>query len=355
MAAAGFAGRARAAGGRTMLYVGALPGKVLVLDEAEEKVVEQIPLQTGVPRGLTLSNDKKKIFVTSQTHSGIEVIDLATRRVVNHFQLDEGNRRVWFRGVAADPQDRLLYTILTTRVKQIDRFEIEKPQFAVIDLAQQKVVKTVDYPKEEATAFMGGGLRVSPDGKYLYQFRENVFIFDTSDFKLVEKIELSKPSYPGMENINLGFGDDPHDEPGMLTALFLSTDPIVHRRVFGIATFDLTKRTFEFTPVGPSTTGMSGLRLTPDRKTGYTMAFYDSLGNRRAEFWVFDMTTRRLVKRVEYPGFPGFRFTLSGSGAAIYISGSAPLVEVYAAATLTLKKTLDVNADLTTGMLVVPG
>ncbi len=354
LAAASLAGRAKAQKIPTLLYVGSLNHKVLVIDEGQEKVVDQIPLQTGVPRGLTPSQDKKKLYVSTPLHSGIEVIDLASRKVTNQFTLDEGNRRYWFRGFTPDPQDRVLYTVLHARVKQIDRFEIEKPKFAVIDLAQQKIAKTFDFPKEEETRFHFGSLRVSPDGKYLYQFRENLLIFDTTDFKLVEKIELSKPQYPGMETINLGPGDDPHDEPGMVTALFNSTDPIVHHRIFGIAKVDLARRTFDFTPVGPSTTGMQVLRVTPDHKTGYTFAFYDRLGNTRIEFWVFDMESRKLVKRVEYPGSPGFRFTLSGDGKDIYLSGSYPIVEIWDAATFKLKKTIDVNTDLTTGMVVVP-
>ena len=347
--------QARPPAATSVFYVGALSKKVLVVDEAQGKIIDQVPLETGIPRGLILSYDKKKIYVTTPLHGGIEVLDIASRKITNHFILDEGNRRVWFRNFTPDPQDRVLYAILTQRIKQVDRFEIEKPKFAVIDLAQQKIVKTVEYPKEETSAFTGGGLRVSPDGKYLYHFERNVMVFDTTDFKVVEKIELSKPPYPGMETVNLGPGDDPHDEPGMVTALFNSTDPIVHRRIFGIAKVDLTNRTFDFTPVGPSTTGMMGLRLTPDRKTGYTVAFQDSLGNRRSEFWVFDMATRKLVKQVEFPGPTSFRFTLSASGKEIYLFGSAPVLEIYDAATLKVKKTIDVNADLTTGIVVLPG
>src|SRR5712692_1472880 len=346
---------ARPAGAATLLYAGALNKKVLVLDESQEKVVDQIPLQTGVPRGIKLSHDKKKLYVTTPLHGGIEIIDLASRKITNHFQLDEGNRRVWFRGIEPDPQDRLIYAIVGARIKQNAAYEIEKPKIAIIDPAQQKIVRSVEYPKEEATAFLGGGLRVSPDGKYLYHFERNILIFDTTDFKVVEKIELSKPPFPWMDTLNVYPGDDPHDEPGMVTALFNSADPIVRRRVFGIAKIDLAKRTFDFTPVGPSTTGMAGLRLSPDRKTGYTFAFYDSLGNARAEFWVFDMATRKIARRAEYPGSVGFRFALSGSGKEIYVHGSVPFIDIYDTATFKLKKTLDVNADLTTGMVVVPG
>lgn len=340
-----------------MIYVGALSKEILAIDEEQEKVVDRIPLQTGVPRNLVLSFDRKKIYVQTVKDSGIEVVDLAARKVINHFILNEGNRKLRIHGLAAEPQDRVLYAAFTAAVKQADRFELEKPKFAVIDLAQKKITKTVDFPKDDDSIFSAfGGYRVSPDGKFLYVFRENIHIYDTSDFKLVEKIELSKPldPYPWMQTVNLGPGDDPHDEPGVVTSVFNATDPIVRRSIFGIARVDLSRRSFDFTPVGPATTGMAGLRLTPDRKIGYTVAFLGSGGNRRTEFWVFDMPTRKLVNRVEFGGPINFRFTLAGSGRQLYIYGTSPFMEIYDAATLKLRKTIEVNADMTTGLIVVP-
>jgi hypothetical protein len=97
-----------------------------------------------------------------------------------------------------------------------------------------------------------GALKLSPDGKYLYQFRDKILVFDTSDFKLVQKIELSKPAeFNEMETVSMTMGDDPHDKPGMVTAVFNASDPIVHQPIFGLAEIDLTKRSYQFTPIGP--------------------------------------------------------------------------------------------------------
>ena len=43
-----------------MLYIGAWQRVVLVIDEAQGKVVDRIQLQTGTPQGSSLSYDKKK-------------------------------------------------------------------------------------------------------------------------------------------------------------------------------------------------------------------------------------------------------------------------------------------------------
>jgi hypothetical protein len=338
-----------------LLYVGAWQKQVLVIDEAQQKVVDKIPLTTGTPADLQISSDRKKLFVWTWDHDGIEVIDLVTRRVTNHFVLDQGNRRVLPLGLAADPQDRLLYTTTDVMVKQIDRFEREPTRFAVIDLAQQKITRSVDYPKEEENlSVLGAGHRVSPDGKYLYEFRDNVLIFDTSDFKLVDKIELANPRHPGMEMVRMQSTNYPVDDPGIMTAVFNASDPIVHRQVFGIARVDLNTRNFDFTPVGPAPKAMMGLRVTPDGKTGYTIVQDDGPpGNRRSEFWVFDMSTRKLIKKAEFPGRSTFNFTISSGGKQIYI-WSGPSLEVYDASTLQLQKIIDVEADMTTDIVAVP-
>src|ERR1043165_2228061 len=273
------------------LYLGAYPDAVLVFDEAQGKIVERIPLTTGLPVSLRLSQDRKKIYVTTLDHSGIEVIDIATRKVTNKFVLNTETKRYrMFGGVpdpegkkiyvttldhsgievidiatrkvtnkfvlntetkryrmfggVPDPEGKLIYTTTTEIDKQIDRYEIAKPKYTVIDLVAQKIARTVDMPREEENGFGGRGpLEVSPDGKYLYQFRDRVIILNTSDFKEVERIELSKPELPGLETV--GFGgvlDSLNTDPGQRVTLFNSVDPIVHNRVFGIGRFDLTTR-----------------------------------------------------------------------------------------------------------------
>jgi hypothetical protein len=66
------------------------------------------------------------------------------------------------------------------------------------------------------------------------------------------------------------------------------------------------------------------------------------------------MASRKLTRTVEFPGPINFRMTLSGDGKLIYIHGSSPFVDIYDAGTLQRLKTLEINADLTTGLIVVP-
>jgi DNA-binding beta-propeller fold protein YncE len=134
------------------IFMGAYPDSVIVFDEGKGQVVEKIPLVTGLPTSMRLSLDRKTIYVTTNDHSGLEVIDVATRKVTNHFVLNTPTKRYRFNGGVPDPQGKLFYTVTTEMNKLNDRYEIGKFKYTVIDLAQQKIVKM----KTRTRAIMAG-------------------------------------------------------------------------------------------------------------------------------------------------------------------------------------------------------
>ena len=342
----------------TKIYVGAWPGRLMVIDEKTGTYEGDIPLKTGVVRGAFLTRDHKRMVVTTVKDSGVEVVDLKSKTVLSSFTLSEGNKKIRLRGTAVDPDGKMMYAIAKEISKGIDRFTIGPNKFYIVDIAAQKIVKTVDPPKEEVDN-LGGNMRLSPDGKSLYVFGQNILVFDTTDFKLLEKIELQK-TYSMAETLSLGGDLDPWGDPTVMTSSFISTDPIVHRSVFGIARIDLNKRTFDFHPVGP-VGGMpgggwsvsSGLQVTPDRKTGYAISVEGEHGNRVTQFLVFDMDKQKLVRRKEFPGRTRFSFAISSTGKQLYIYGAGNTIEIYDADTLQLTKTIEVDGDMTSSLAVV--
>ena len=344
--------------GQGTLYLGAWQKQMLVVDETQQKVVDRIQLTTGTPHGIQFSRDRKTIYAWTVDHNGIEIIDAATRKVTNSFVLDEGNKSVRFNSWAPDPQGKLLYLITEVAEKKIDRFEISPLKFAVVDLEHKKIVRTADFPREEMQAQRMGrvnaNMHVSVDGKYLYLMRQGILVFDTSNFKLVEKLDLSEPE-SGLGSVGMGQQIDALQQPGELVGMFTAIDPFVHRQVFGIGRFDLDKRKFQFAPVGPLSGGMMALHVAPDGKTGYTVNTNGTGGNKRSEFWVFDLITNRLVRKGEFDGRARYNFAVSSDGKDLYIYAAGYQIEVYDAATLKLRHTIDVNADITTEMVVLPG
>jgi DNA-binding beta-propeller fold protein YncE len=336
------------------LYLPAYPAAVLVFDESKGQIVDRIPLETGTPMSMRLAPDHKKIYVTTVDHNGIEVIDVSTRKVINHFVLNTATRQYRFRSGAVDADGKFFYTV----TKQIDKFpehfEVARAKYTVIDLEQQKIVRTADMSREDELTNRYS-FEVSPDGKYLYQFGPKITILQTSDFKVVDHLDLAQPDFAGMENVHLGSDLDLISQPGVHTSIFNSADPIVHNRVFGLARFDLATRQVTYNPIGPAPPGMAGLQVTPDKKLAYTIVANGMHGNKRCEFWAFDLSSDRLTRKEEVPCRTRFSFSMSSDGKKLYIYGAGFEVEVYDTATLKLEKTWNLHNDVTyAGIVVLP-
>ena len=337
-----------------LIFFGTWPHHVVVFDSAQEKIVDNIDLKTDVPRTLILSPDRKKIYASTLNDNAIVTIDVATRKVLSSFTLNQGNQNVRLVGLAPDPTGNYLYAIATIISKKMDHYDVDPAKFVVIDLTAKKITRTAAFPPDEGTFGFRTTIKLSPDGKVLYLFRENILAFDTSEFKLLKKIDLAKPQVPDMENLSVNLLDDPNELPGKITSVFNAADGIIHRRVFGIGTVDLSNLSFDFTPIAPAPGTMTPLFLTPDRKTGYTVSITGDPGNRRCEFWAFDIASRKLIRSREFDGRTRFSFGLSADGTKLLIYGAGYQITVYDATTFEQRNDVDVRGDMTTNFVVLP-
>ena len=337
------------------LYLGGYPNVLLLFDEAAGKVTRRLTLATGLPSGMRESGDGTKIYVSTITTGGIETYDVATGRITDSFSLNTPTTKYRFYSGVADPGGRYFYTVAERIDKDIDRYRISKPQYTVVDLKLHKVVRAVDMAAEDDTpgAAYRASYAISPDGKFFYVFRDKVIVVATSDLKAVERFDLAKSDLSGFENVNFGGGVEAIRNPREFVSLFNAADPYVHNKVFGVARFDLASRKFSFAQIGPAPTALAGLEVTPDGKQGYTVATTGSHGNKRCEFWRFDLAANKLIGQAEFPCRSRFQFGMSGDGTKLYIYGASSDIEVYDAATLKLEKTWDIGNDATMAGLIV--
>ena len=343
------------------LFFSVYPDQVLVFDDVKGQIETRIHLTTGLPVSLTLSGDKKTIYATTNDHDGIEVIDVATHKVTSHFVLDTPRIKYRMNGVTPDPTGKFLYTVTTEIDKLTDQYTVGRPKYTVIDLAGQKIAKTVDIEKQdqpENTGFFGlSSFEISTDGKYLYQFRDKVAILDAATMKVIERIDLAKPDDPSMRRLAYGEALNNLSRPGFHVSLLKEADPFVHHNVFGIARFDLNSRQFDFTPIGPAIEELSGLQVAPDLKSAWTIATMGGeLGNKHCEFWHFDLTNNKVVNKSEFPcrtnEFTN-HFIVSSDGRKLYTYGNGYDVDVYDSATLKHEGNWDLNNDVTGSLIIV--
>jgi WD40 repeat protein len=352
-----------------LMYVGTLDHKLLVFDEDKEAVVGEIQL-AGVPRTTVLSADQKLLYIVN-TKMTIEIVDLAARKVVGAIDLTEehaqpsissDNVRNWmngadsvprFSGVAVDPGGHFLYATIRVVRKEKDEYILEAPKFVVVNLDTKTVQKSFDFPKGYDTGFgFLASFKVSPDGKYLYVFDEDIKIFDLATFTVVDSIPLSKPPYPGASAYRLAAMNDPNDDKTTVSSVFISVDPVVHKGTVGLASLNMLTREVKYTPIGPALP-MMGFMLSPDRKLGYSVMYSGSSENRFTEWWVWDLETHQVIKKAPFDSRPTFSYGISSDGSKLYLYGSGSTIEVYNAKTLTSDNVIFVNKDLTTDIVTL--
>lgn len=333
-------------GGDRLMYIGTYAGDIQIFDEATEQRVGDIKLTTGIPRSLTLSQDRSKFYVLDSTYEKIEVIDIATRRTLSTFTLSEGARRTRIRGLAVDPLDRFAIVLSRAATKRVDRWEIGDVQLQQYDLREKKVLRDIPWPGGEARENIN--LRFSPDGKLLYFFGDDVTILETEKFTEVDRWALSRPAEPGLGRVNLGPSDDFNDDPGFFTGLFTMQDPVQRRRLMGIGRVNLVGKSVDFTPIGPAEN--VGFIMTQDRKRGYGLM--QQIG--RYEFWTFDLEQKKLLARTPFEGRPRMALRVSSNGKLLYVFQAGATIDVFDAASFKLLRTIEMAADQTTNLFILP-
>lgn len=333
-------------GGAGTLYIGGWPNRIFVIDEATEKVTGTIDTVTGAPTRMTLSKDHTRFYLVNALADQVEIVDIATRTSTDHFTLSEGSKKTRIRSLIPDPLDRFVIMLVKTAEKKIDRFEISPPALVVYDLKQHTISRTIPWPNNEEREAVN--IMMSPDGKLLYFFADDVLIYDTTEFKQVDKWELSRPVEEGMGRFDFGPRDATYEEPGFYSGIFTNQDPVQNRRIMGIARVNLAGKSVDFWPLGPSRP--VGFSLAPDRKRAYGLL--SDIGH--YEFWTFDLEKHALGARTEFPGRPRMALRTSSNGRVLYIYQAGNTIDLYEAATYRYLRTLTLDADTTTELFVVP-
>lgn len=333
-------------GGDQQMYIGTYAGTIQIFDEATETMTGQIKLQTGIPRSLTLSQSRTRFYVLDSTLEKIEIVDIPTRTTLSTFTLSEGAKQVRIRGLQVDPLERFLILLTRSAEKKTDRWEIGNVAMQFYDLAEKKVTRTIPWPRGEEREFIN--IRFSPDGKLLYFFGDDVLILETTNFTEVDTWQLSRQIEPGLGRVNFGSVDDFNDDPGFFTGLFTTNDPVQNRRIMNLGRVNLVAKTIELTPLGPAE-GV-GFAMAADRKKAWGLM--QQIG--RYEFWAFDVSQKKLLSRTPFDGRPRMALRVSSNGRLLYVFQAGATIDVYDAATYKKLRTIEMNADQTTTLFILP-
>jgi hypothetical protein len=335
-------------GGNGTFYVGTYAKNVLVIDEATFTVRDTIPVEVGIPYRMTLSHDRRHVYVTEPNMEKVEVLDLAARRSLGQFTLSTPTSQVRIWAMNVDPLERFAVLLVKSYTRRLDRFEIGPPTLLRYDLATRAVTDTIPWPRGQERE--NAQIIFSPDGRSMYFFSaDDVLVYDSETLRQVDRWELGRTLYEeGLGRIGAGFATDVYEEPGFYTGLFRVTDPVNRRALMGVARVDLVNRSLDWYPLGPSES--VGFSLAPGRQRAY--GIHNEIGN--YEFWTFDLANRRVESKVRFDGRPRMGLIVSSNGSQLYIGVAGSTIDRYDARTFQLLGTFDMRADMTRWILV-PG
>jgi hypothetical protein len=342
--AAGFDGPppAKASGGTGTIYLASHAGRLAVIDEATEKLAADVPLKTGMPWAMHLSQDATRFYIQSADQEHFEVIDVASRQTLDTFTLSQGNKHVRALAFEVDPQHRRMVLVARTVTKLADRFEIGVPAFIEYDLRDHKVVRTVPWPADSEPQYYELNLRFSPDGKLLYVFGDDVGIYDAASMAKVDSWDLSRPNEPGLGRFDMTSMDETY-EPGYFTALFVMKDAVQQRRLLVVGRANLSEKSIDFFPIGPAPEHKSvSFALGGDGQHGYLLL--QDIG--RYELWTIDLPGQRLQSKVEFKGRPRMALKSSTSGEFLYLYQAGNTIDLYEAAGFKYLRTITLDADM---------
>lgn len=328
-------------------YIGTYSNDILVWDEASEQIVGRIEMRNFIPTGITVSESKDRLYVTEASAQIIEIVDVASRQVIDEFTLSKDSIAVRINAFAPHPSDQKAIMQVMRYTKHIDRYTVEGPFVVEYDLVAKEVTDTVPLPDGREAGNVG--FRYSPDGETLYFFATDIIAVDAETYEEIDRWELSQPIEPGLGRTSFSTNSGTYDEEGIATSLFRMTDPTQNRRMMGISRVRLSDHEVDFFTLGPSEP-VGRFALAPGGDKAY--ALYAEIG--RYEFWEFDLVNERVSRRQQFDGRPRMGLRVSADGEKLYVHVAGNTIDVYDSETFELLRTVEFDEDMT-GVAVIPG
>jgi hypothetical protein len=215
------------------------------------------------------------------------------------------------------------------------------------DLREHAVTDTIAWPEGREQEF--ARMLFSPDGEHLYFFGDSAtIVLETERFTEVDRWDYGNSLDQGMGRFEFGFPTQTYDEPGFFTGLFRYSDPVQNRRMMGVARVNLAERQVDFFPLGPNEN--VGFTMAPGGRRAYGLR--QEVGN--YEFYTFDLENRRISNRTRFAGRPRMALLTSSNGSHLYVYLAGNTIDIYDAATFRYLRTIELDADTTTTLIVLP-
>ena len=320
-----------------LFIMGVWPDRLRLFDQTTESFVGELRLRHGpvtwYGNALATADSGRLFFITDRLES-VEVLETSRGAVVDDFKLSTSDRKVRLLGALPSPDGKLVYLTVRAVKEEVDRFIAEEPQIVVYDLTAHEVKASFSLPT--AGTWFPVALTVSADGQSLFVLGADIYELDTTNYEVVDKIELSKPLLAGYGPLQ-GSGELTQTGPGIFYGIYGSTDPFLQKTVVGVTRIDLNEKKVESFELGPDLK-VELFALSPDGTRGYAGL---------TDLVAIDMESHQILltkKKVEQ-GRTNTSMIVSYDGSKLYVSGVGDTIVVYDTTTLEPIKKIFAGGD----------
>lgn len=318
-----------------IFIAGVWPDRLVFFDQSVDEFTEGLRLRHGASTASAFTPDKKLFFIVTDRMESVEVVDPIRREVVDAIKLSTPEKRIRFSRVSPSYDGKKVYLTVNVMRLETDRFIQETDvDVMVYDRDQGKVVDSFKWP-EEVRGGRRTQLHASPDGESLFIIGRDIYELDPETREIKDKKVLSKPllaGYGQLRGMSLT-----ETEPGIFYGIYSTEDPVLKKKIFGVAKIDLYDKNVSTFELGPQLR-LRQFALSPDKKRGYAGL---------NDLVVIDMDTHRVVLKKEKfeRGRTNTSMIVSQDGKKLYVSGVGDTMWIYDTETMELLKEVYAGGD----------
>ncbi|MBK8098600.1 MAG: hypothetical protein IPK26_15930 [Planctomycetes bacterium] len=318
--------------GKQYFWFGMYPDFMAKYDPVIDQVVHKVKLRHGMFWDTTLTHDRKKFLVVTDSQKTIEVVDTVSGTVLDEHTFTEKDFVLRVRDVRELPGGTHWYVRIDRVKKLIDRYAFEPSQWLLYDVAGKKIEKRL----KKLPDLLDRGAQISPCGAFWHAYDDDgdLVIHDARTFAEVGRVDLHTPFVTGAGPIRT-MGNDLLDrrDPDRYRLLFTMDDPVQKNRTnWGIVDVDVKNRAVtNVIEWGPQVSAW-GLRIAYKKNIAAAMSggFGGGGEDRKARLLLYDLTTGRKIRET-YEEFRPRRslVAISPEGDKIYIGVAGSDFEVF--------------------------
>jgi DNA-binding beta-propeller fold protein YncE len=319
------------------LVMGIHPHALIVLDTSRDEVVAEIQTHGRSPKEIECSRDGKRLYVTTEGRSQIEIVDFVNRKVEDVIHLAPPGYKYVIYGTALSRDGKELYVHVKPVRELSDAYQAETPEILALDVTTHKIRKVAEVPEGV------GALAALGDGKRLLAWGRDLYFVDIAQGKITDTYPLETPSpdHSPLDSLPLFVQ---YDQTSIFSVPYYTTSPANGSSVMGLVNVDVESGKVNLVELGPAVPLFSAV-LSPDRKRAYAVMNH---------LVVVDLEKQRVTNVLNLDRTK-YVVNISHDGRKLYVSGAGPFMDIYDTQSLKQIKKIELSGDgSVTSLRVVP-